>query len=777
MRCRVVPILAVGLLLLLLPACGGDDQPARPQPQPDPLEPVTVSGRVTGPRDPAGLELLGAFGSATVAADGGYTLDILAGGEHFAVVADAQDRAVYFGSVSPGAPDIDATSTARVILFFAAGAPWLGDAVRTAVFDDPEFVAATDTLAAVIAAAYTAGAADLEEIAPELGAALASLALFAAPAGKTLVDPPGGVSGIDLDTTVPHELTLRNNYRRRALAWVDLVEAVDADGNPVTFGEQVVEQDISPTTAYSSVVGTLVDAIHGRYVWAPVAGAPVAVPLRPDEAQQTTYMVTVLGLGGSWGDYANLTPARQDRFTAIAIKTVFLDFVTPIVVNLAIPMRADGIDAFLEEFGASGAIGDLIGVLSQTVPSIAEKCLAGDLHGAVDDAINAIFTSGTATQIAFDNWHAAILEHWDLATASEFQTATRAFSSAMTIVNAIGTSFDSYRQVRDIAASHVADEWNVTVVGDHVTLTPERLTLQPGEHGPLTAVVRDAAGRAFEYHWACTAGEMDDGIHQGDVFTGSVATVEFHAPAENGSAVVFVDVYEIQGSDRVWVGNTAAEVTVRRARTYIDPRRASLRPGDSRTFTLRTEAGFDTSEPFLYRWSCSELHGRLDSSGNIGSYDHVSYRATGEGVDDLFCEVYVNVNGRLEQVGLAEAEIRVEQEPSLIFGRYRTQDWDTEGGGYGVYADVVWDAVPDAVRYVMTGYGGNDPDYYHEGPIVRTVFADNIQHDHLADMPAGEVWLSLSGAWGGGDGRAGAIAWMESRFGTGWTWEVEVIRQ
>ena len=170
--------------------------------------------------------------------------------------------------------------------------------------------------------------------------------------------------------------------------------------------------------------------------------------------------------------------------------------------------------------------------------------------------------------------------------------------------------------------------------------------------------------------------------------------------------------------------------------------------------------------------------------GQILLLENTRFHPEEEANDDAFsralaalCEVYVNVNGRLEQVGLAEAEIRVEQEPSLIFGRYRTQDWDTEGGGYGVYADVVWDAVPDAVRYVMTGYGGNDPDYYHEGPIVRTVFADNIQHDHLADMPAGEVWLSLSGAWGGGDGRAGAIAWMESRFGTGWTWEVEVIRQ
>ena len=716
------------------------------------------------------------------AADGGFPLTILTGGAHFAVVVDGDDRAVYMGLLDEDDTAIDTDSTARALLFQAIGGPLLPDEARETVFDDPDFVADAATLAAAIADAYTAGGTDLEDIADEVAAALATLTLLAEEKrlaiDKTSVNPPGGHSGIDLDTTVEHQLTLHNNYRRRALAWVDLVEGVDDAGATVTYDQQVAELDVSPTTAFTSVIGTLIDAVYGNYMWAPVASDPIPTPVMPSGGRETTYRVTVLGLGSSWGDYESLSAERQDRFTMLALRSIFADFVTPIIVNLAIPAQATRIDDFLEWYGGSAVLGDLIGAVASTAPGIAEKALDGDFDGAVHDAINWVFTTGTVNNVAMQNWSQAILDHYGVSAANQFATAGNTVLRYLTIVNAVGTVLDSARQVRDIAASHVADEWDVVVTEARLTLTPNSLTIQPWETAPFTVTVQDAGDRIFEYRWFCGAGELSDGIHQGDEIVTSSATVNYQALVETEDAV-WVEVFEIQmpGGERLRLGDAASPVIVREAAPYLAPRRTALRPGDRELFEVRFEEGFEADGPMFYRWTGADQHGSHDGSGIIGTFQSVTYLAETEGVDNLSCEVFISVNGRMESIGAAGAEIRVELVPSIIQGSYRTQVWHSEDGeSYGVYADVVWEAFDDATHYTLYGYGGDDPDHYHQGPIVRTVYANNVIHDHVDEMPAGEIWMSLSGAWGHVSGEAGAIAWMESRFGSRWEWDVEIFR-
>ncbi len=166
-----------------------------------------------------------------------------------------------------------------------------------------------------------------------------------------------------------------------------------------------------------------------------------------------------------------------------------------------------------------------------------------------------------------------------------------------------------------------------------------------------------------------------------------------------------------------------------------------------------------------------------DGHDFIGTRDQVTYHALSDGVDSLFCDVYVAVNGAMLPLGTAAAEIRVEEEPTVIFGHYVTHVWeDTSAGRYGVYADVVWDKVPGGTYYTLRGYGGYDPYWYLGGPIERGVDPDHQIHDHAGEIPPGEIWVSLSGQWGGIDYEADAISYMESRFATGWIWEVTVQR-
>ena len=778
---RTGPLLFLPFAIIVFASCGGDPV-SSPNTDPDPVfEPVVIEGTVSGPRDPAGLQILGAFGAGVVAADGTFSLNVLTGGGHVAVVVDDEQKVVYLGLLDPHNTTVDATSTARVILFHAIGGPLLMGDMRTDVFGDPIFEADAATLAQVITDSYSAGGMNLEDIGGDVEAAFATLVLLGDETkrrtlgDKTLVNPPRGISGIDLDTTVDRQLTLRNNYRRRALAWVDLVEGVDADGATVEFNRQVAEVDISPTVAFTSVIGTLIDAIYGNYMWAPVASQPIPLPLQPVDGKETTYKVTVLGMGSSLGDYGSLSPARQDRFTMLALRTIFADFVTPIVLNIALPSQSDRIDDFLQWYGGSAVLGDFIGIVAQTVPGIAEKALAGDLDGAVWDAINAVGGGGTMNAVAMQNWTDAILEHYDLATASDFSTAASAFLNAMTYVNILGTVLDSARQVSDIADSHLADQWDLTVMSARLAMDPYQMTMQRGNNEAFRVIVQNAGDRAFEYHWSCSVGELRDGIHQGQAFETSSATVTYHS-LEAGDDAVAVEVFEIQGMNRLRLGTVSAAINVTGASPMLVPRRDSLREGDRGTFTVRMQAGYESDEPLFYRWTGGDQHGSHEGSGIIGTYDHVTYLAESEGVDNLVCEVFIGVNGRMESIGTTEAEIRVEQEPTIIAGTYRTQVWHTEEGRYGAYADVVWEAFPEATGYRLYGFGGNDPYYYHEGPIVITVIAGNVHHDHVDEMPAGEIWQTLSGNWGPADGEADAITYMEGRFGSGWTWEVEVYR-
>ena len=771
--------LALLFALLLIASCGGDDDgPVTPGPTEPLVESIDINGTVAGPVDPAGMQVLGYAGAATVAEGGAFSLTILAGGGHLAAVVDDDDRAVYLGLLAADDTIIDVNSTARALLFFAIGGPLLSDDLRPTVFDDAAFVADAATLAQAIEDAYEAGGTDLVDIAGDLQAALADLSLLSGDIDKTLVDPPGGSSGIDLDTTVENQLTLRNNFRRRALAWVDRISGVDAEGTTVPYDLEIAEVNISPTVGYSSVIGTLVDAVNGNYMWAPVASQPIPTPVMPTGGQETTYQVTVLGLGGTLGDYYSLPAERANRYTALALRSIIADFVTPIIVNIAIPQYSNQIDDLLESLSAdNGLLADLVNLTMQGAPGIVDKALAGDLQGAVNDAVNFFWTSATVDSVHKERLIAAVGQYLGTSAGLQFERQLQVVGEAVTVVNIIGTILDTCRQARDILDSDTAEQWDVTVTAANLTLTPARMQILPGEYAPFTVTVQDAGDRAFEYRWSCDAGQLRDDLgHAGQAITTSRATVEYHAQGE-GEDVAAVEVYEIRGTDRVYLGEVSAPVDVREARPLLVPRRTSLAVGDWEVFEMRMAHGYQGEARLFYRWTGGDRHGEHDGSPFVGTDRCVTYTAASVGVDTLACEVFMDVNGRMESLGSATAEIRVEDEPTIIHGHYYTHDWPNEDGTrYGVYADVVWQAYPDAVSYRLYGYGGYDDAYYLGGPITGTIYANDIQHDHADDMPAGDVWTTLSTMHGPIDQQGSAIAWMEGRFATGWVWEVEVIR-
>ncbi|MFV1960177.1 MAG: hypothetical protein ACC662_12280, partial [Planctomycetota bacterium] len=173
--------------------------------------------------------------------------------------------------------------------------------------------------------------------------------------------------------------------------------------------------------------------------------------------------------------------------------------------------------------------------------------------------------------------------------------------------------------------------------------------------------------------------------------------------------------------------------------------------------------------------------GSHDGADFIGTRDRVTYVAgPTTGRDTLECEVFIAVNGVMESLGKAAAEIRVEDEPTIIFGSYAIHVFDGANNVRGMYADVVWGTVAGAKSYQLRGYGGNDPYYYLEGPITKSVYPNSSTryHDHQDEIPSGEIWITLSALWSSvdRDGWSDTRAYFDGRFADGWIWEVEILR-
>jgi len=773
-------IVCAACVLLLGCGGGGTSSPLDDGGTPVGLKPpVQLNGLVDGARSPEGLKVLSSTGAGVVDASGAFALPMLSEGDHLALAVDETGEPVYLGFLSPGQTTLDARSTARVLLYYRLGGPFLFNGLRQDLLADGALTNEIDALAPVIDQGYADGGLTLADIAPQIEDALASKVGGLLQPASILVNPPQGLSGIDLDTTIEGEITLRNDYRRRAFAWVDRIEGVDADGGKVQFQEEIAAVDISPTTAYTSILGTLNDAIYGHFMWTPVAKGPIPLDIMPQGGKQTTYQVTVLGLGSTFGDYEKLSPSRQDRFTGIALQTILADFIMPIILNAVIPAQAESIDDFLKWYGGSGVLQDLIATFTQTVPELVPMVLNGDLRGAVWKAITTILTSPTVQASALQNWFEAIREFFGWEAAGAFGDLAESVLKAFGAVDMIGTALDSAKQLHDVNASQVANQWDVTVFPTKLTLNPRRWETTPGKSRDFQVIVQDPGDRKFEYRWSCIEGRIRrPGSGTWDTQITSVSdVVTYRAKASGkGEDVLKVEVYEINGQARDFLAAISAPVTVSEAQPFISPKRTSLKPGDRANFQVRMQAGYDSSETLFYRWSGGDQFGSHDGPTFIGTRDTVTYEADSIGVDTLACEVFVGVNGAMKSIGTATAEIRVEYEPTIIFGSYATHVFDTSAS-LGVYGDVVWPVVPGTKFYRLTAYGGHDPYYY--GDLFSTTFLpdSNRFHDKTDEIPAGEMWFMLSGVFSSaGSDPAKNIAYLESRFAHDWIWEIEVVR-
>src|SRR5690606_38335680 len=68
----------------------------------------------------------------------------------------------------------------------------------------------------------------------------------------------------------------------------------------------------------------------------------VRVPMTPEDGERTEYQVTVIGPGASAGSAGQLSPQRTSELRRLIRETLILDFLMPIVNNVALPLVPEG---------------------------------------------------------------------------------------------------------------------------------------------------------------------------------------------------------------------------------------------------------------------------------------------------------------------------------------------------------------------------------------------------------------------------------------------------
>ncbi|HKE49120.1 MAG TPA: hypothetical protein VKB52_13735 [Rhodanobacteraceae bacterium] len=776
---------------------------------------VPLTGQVGLPTgstiDPATLRVGNGIAETAVDATGAFTIASLEGPE-MTFVLNADGVPLLAGWLDAAHTAVSARTTAEILVFVGLGgaltAPELEPQLIDIIRDDgagalPDLEAA---IAAAINADENAFAAPNDAVRQALAAALAHFL----PSRRSA--PGSGIDGVIIQPGEQSGLTpnqpfqsfyLTNALRRPGHAFLTR-ESCTFESGTVPAGDPSCPVDarnfaIDPTSGTANLNDALLDAslvIFGVEDGKPIAYTPVDGPRQglenvPD-AQKTHYVLHAVGPAAQVGLLDTFPETEQVKQLQVSMLFVVRDLIVPGILSVIIPANKDKLNN-LYGFGTDGIMNDLVALFA-TLPGFSAKIQDGDIQGALGDAYNTFFGSAT-----FRNQVTNLLLRLIIVTGSDpdaaFASATRALEHAETLSNALGLvdallqSFDLGAIAVGIAESKQGDSWDIDVTGANVELSPDQASADCVSPAPeLTVRVVDAAGDPqahFVYHWNLSppdAGELiDDAGHSGTDFDSSSDRVRVLVPLANFSGAITVEVkaYLIDGTNRVYAGKDASTVTVDPVEVLLAPRRASLQNGASQALEARVKpphSGLQCDDSiFEYTWQATETVGTLDLVQGLPLFDakvgtYTANGGTATGIDTVI--VTVSESGQV--IGSAQAEMRVEQEPTIIFGTYEILGPIPADPGRSCVDAVVAVSIPAGATatttYWMSAYGGYDPLYWLD---TVTAFGPPFGCAPTFCYPPDTMWL-LSGGCGPDDGIPDAIAALNARFASGWVWEITV---
>ncbi len=574
------------------------------------------------------LTLTNSFASVKPGGTGAFSLPVSTEGPQYAELDDVNGKAVGVGFVGPQAPTVDATSTAKVLIFFAAGFYQIPSPYRSqlvdAVASEPGFPAVVSATSAAMAAGGVGSTAG----APMVSQALQTfVTAFYAPASQTasartakyfvrtpqdvLVSPSTQTSGITTINDFPDGVHFQNAYRRLATAFFDEV-------SPTMKRDVIPPVQIPAVNGFGNIAGTALTAVQA-YNGGDGAYTPVSTPSTPlaldPASSDTTYAITVVGAGLPTG--ATLTASQSQAETLLVAQQLVQDYIVPIVCSILLPVADSRIDVLLSEPGANAALADLVNA-TVAVPMIISMFNNGDVGGALALDWNTLIGSNQLQNlaVAIATGAAAV----GGASAAQI-TAYKAGTNLLTLLNIVSGSLvaiDIGVLKSEVLASHSGDTFTVDVRPDTLAFNPPTASIANNASQSFAITVLANTGEEtpvpLSYSWSNTAnyGYMGDGI-DGHVnnFQSSQSSVVYTADATGtGTDTITVTVSTLAspGHPSVVIGTKTATVVVGAAvySVSIMPYPCTQFPSTGNytvTFTA-TETGppLPAGHQFVYGW-------------------------------------------------------------------------------------------------------------------------------------------------------------------------------
>lgn len=607
----VLGVAACVVLGLGAGACGGDG--GGPGATALSTERQSLAGTVVLPQGVTAVTVMNGLEEVPVS-DGAFTLNVFAGesrGRQLVVAVSQTGAPLLMGWFGPGATELSPRTTAEVLAWFATGAFTAPLESAHTLIDQFAAAPELDAVGTAIADALTGDPEAFATANPSVTAALgtAAEALLGAsgPVRRSLlVNPADERSGVRVNqTTGVNEITLTNRYRRPAFALIDRVSTFDADGVETASPKNIARVEVAPVTGLDGGVGTINQIITGLaqtggtfegadLAYTEKSGDPISLP-NVTGAKKTRYRVSLVGPGAGAGDLAALSDEAKLKQTEVVQTFVIQQLILPLMIQLLVPSgdldKVSGINGFKD------LVQDFIGIVGVQAPAIFDLAGKGDFKGAVTLAGQTIVGSGTFRNAIF----AAIFERlYDFRTAEGAAAYGRASAVASGFAEVTGaldtflTAFDLTAVAGSFAASNEGDLWTVDAIGTQVRLSPPTNTVKPGDNVRLTATtpdVGDDVPKAYRYTLdAGNLGTLRNDRGSGKSIDSSENFIFFDAGDGEGTATIKVEVFQIDLSNRIPLGEATATVTIEEGCKFGDE--------DKQTVTVQKFVGIQEGGGF-----------------------------------------------------------------------------------------------------------------------------------------------------------------------------------
>lgn len=382
-----------------------------------------------------------------------------------------------------------------------------------------------------------------------------------------LVNPPEEQSGITANIASGLNcIELSNRFIRPAYAYLEQTGYRLADGQQeIEDFRKILEFDIAPVKMFNGTIATLWDLLSNQNLaFAEVTTGPFTLPMAAG-ADRTHFRLTVIGPGT--GEGHAMTAAQTKKYEELSLEYMLTYVAIPFIANCLVPQSPLSQYKVAKLLTANNVLQDILSIINSTVPDVGTAIENHDLSAAMTALMSAIATNNSFRQ--------ALLEVITKAVGQDMfpSAATMAsrLSSAITVVDAIGTLVSGVMSTGNVYLAYPCNVWELDATIPRVTLSPEEQDVAKEEYCWLEAHVPDLSeslpsGAVVHYRWS-TSGSFGklvnpDTGQSDNSFETTYSKVSYLADKQEGTDTISVEAVLVQGTLSESLGTATASVHV-----------------------------------------------------------------------------------------------------------------------------------------------------------------------------------------------------------------------